>query len=219
MRLLVIRLRFALHKRSYPKQALRPWLECLGGSLNKLQRDTLRRRNPSHSDEAWFCVPEAWWIFWLFVLGIMLIVLAILTPPLNAQVSPGPLSRAHHGSGRSDQLREMSRRVARFSDISLPRLSSGNRRAPEAKARTSPGLYGRTQGVVRTLPFRTQRDQLQPSALGHDPSEGSITLQPASRLTENTQVSPATSVITRAISPESSARAFRRRTSCAPISG
>ena len=50
----------------------------------------------SRSQEAWFCVPRAWWIFWLFVLGIMLLVLGVLSPPLHAQVSPGPLSQAHH---------------------------------------------------------------------------------------------------------------------------
>ena len=41
-------------------------------------------------------MPRAWWIFWLFVLGVMMLVLAVLTPPLDAQVSPGLLSRAHH---------------------------------------------------------------------------------------------------------------------------
>ena len=46
--------------------------------------------------EAWFCVPRAWRIFWLFVLGIMLLVLGMLASPLHAQISPGALSRAHH---------------------------------------------------------------------------------------------------------------------------
>ena len=48
------------------------------------------------SAEAWFCVPRAWWVFWLFVLGIMLVVLGILVTPLHAQISPGALSRSHH---------------------------------------------------------------------------------------------------------------------------
>lgn len=48
------------------------------------------------SAEAWFCVPRTWWVFWLFVLGIMLVVLGILSSPLHAQISPGALSRAHH---------------------------------------------------------------------------------------------------------------------------
>jgi Cytochrome c7 and related cytochrome c len=64
--------------------------------LTKLQRDLRANYRSSRSGEAWFCVPNAWWVFWLFVLGIMLVVLAVLTPPLQAQVSPGPLSRAHH---------------------------------------------------------------------------------------------------------------------------
>ena len=62
-------------------------------------RETPKRHDDvwgPESQSVWFCVPRPWRFFWLFVLAIMLIVLGVLAPPLHGQISPGPLSRAHH---------------------------------------------------------------------------------------------------------------------------
>lgn len=76
---------------------MRSWPDSPGTALNTPKPDARKRQNySSRSEEAWFCVPHPWWIFWLFVLAIMLLVMGILSPPLHGQVSPGPLSRAHH---------------------------------------------------------------------------------------------------------------------------